>query len=192
MNHINTHTHKKNISQFFPFFSSVNTAEKKDTSKSNVEIWQQYTHSIKYVSIGRFSLWLFISIYPIFNLFIAPPTSDKNSLTRTAGAVSTAQFICSRIHVEYNASRRRRLLLAAPTYFNSSFFLARILSLLMSTFVYFISLLENLFSFSSLKFSRQRKKCLSEITKFNFEGICNFANNGAAEILAQHFELYFR
>lgn len=89
----------------------------------------------------------FISFYHIFNLSIAPPTSDKNSLTRTAGVQQqfTAQFIFSSIHVGYNVSRRHRLLLAAPTYFNSGFFLALILSLLMSTFVYFISLLEYIF-----------------------------------------------
>lgn len=102
----------------------------------------------------------FISIYPIFNLRMAPPTSDKNSLTRTAGVRQqfTAQFIFSSIHVGYNVSRRHRLLLAAPTYFNSDFFLARILSLLMSTFVYFISLLEYIFLFvSPLQFPWERK-----------------------------------
>lgn len=123
----------------------------------------------------------FISIYPIFNLLIAPPTSDKNSLTRTAGVRQqfTAQFIFSSIHVGYNVSRRHRLLLAAPTYFNSGFLLARILSLLMSTFVYFISLLEYIFfvCFPPQVFSG-KEKCSSGITKFNFAGICNFASNG--------------
>lgn len=96
----------------------------------------------------------FISIYPIFNLLIAPPTGDKNSLTRTAGVRHqfTAQFIFSSIHVGYNVSRRHRLLLAAPTYFNSGFLLAPILSLLMSTFVYFISLLEYIFFVSPSSF----------------------------------------